>query len=139
MSVRWRVLSLHTLPNLKNEGQIGYENTLGKNLHDQDPGTGELVSPPLETSLALIERAATRRSAAIIEVGGGESTLVDDLLARGYQNITVLDISETAIDVCKKRIGAASEQIRWLVADVTVPNSSRARTTSGTTERCFIF
>jgi len=85
--------------------------------------TPEQVSwyrPHLETSLALIERAATRRSAAIIEVGGGESTLVDDLLARGYQNITVLDISETAIDVCKKRIGVSSEQIRWLVADVTV-------------------
>jgi 2-polyprenyl-3-methyl-5-hydroxy-6-metoxy-1,4-benzoquinol methylase len=76
--------------------------------------------PHLEASLALIEQAATRRSAAIIDVGGGESTLVDDLLARGYQNITVLDISETAINVCKKRIGAASEQIRWLVADVTV-------------------
>jgi 2-polyprenyl-3-methyl-5-hydroxy-6-metoxy-1,4-benzoquinol methylase len=53
-------------------------------------------------------------------VGGGESTFADDLLARGYKNITVLDISETAIDVCKKRIGAASGQIRWLVADVTV-------------------
>lgn len=76
--------------------------------------------PHLETSLALIERASTRQSAAIIDVGGGESTLADDLLARGYQNITVLDISQTAIDVCKKRIGAASEQIRWIVADVTV-------------------
>jgi 2-polyprenyl-3-methyl-5-hydroxy-6-metoxy-1,4-benzoquinol methylase len=74
----------------------------------------------LETSLALIERATTRRSAAIIDVGGGESTLADDLLARGYQDITILDISQTAIDVCKKRIGAASEQIRWLIADVTV-------------------
>jgi 2-polyprenyl-3-methyl-5-hydroxy-6-metoxy-1,4-benzoquinol methylase len=74
----------------------------------------------LETSLALIERATVGRSAAIIDVGGGESTLADDLLARGYQSITVLDISETAIDVSKKRIGAASEQIRWLVTDVTV-------------------
>jgi 2-polyprenyl-3-methyl-5-hydroxy-6-metoxy-1,4-benzoquinol methylase len=52
-------------------------------------------------------------------VGGGESTLADDLLARGYQNITVLDISETAIDVCKNRLGAAAGRIHWLVADVT--------------------
>ncbi len=76
--------------------------------------------PHLETSLALIERATTGRSDAIIDVGGGEPTLVDDLLARGYQNITVLDISETAIDVCKKRLGAASEQIHRLVANATV-------------------
>ncbi len=49
--------------------------------------------PPLETSLALIERAAADRSASIIDVGGGESTLVDDLLAAGYTNLTVLDMS----------------------------------------------
>jgi 2-polyprenyl-3-methyl-5-hydroxy-6-metoxy-1,4-benzoquinol methylase len=76
--------------------------------------------PHLETSLALIERAADARSASIIDIGGGESTLVDDLLARSYENITVLDVSQTAIDVTKKRLGLAAEQIRWLVADVTV-------------------
>src|ERR1700694_5744136 len=75
--------------------------------------------PHLETSLALIERAAEGYSASIIDVGGGESTLVDDLLACGYQNITVLDISETAIDVTKKRLGLAVEQIHWLVDDIT--------------------
>ena len=52
----------------------------------------------LETSLALIERAVDARSASIIDVGGGESTLVDDLLLRGYKNITVLDVSQSAID-----------------------------------------
>jgi 2-polyprenyl-3-methyl-5-hydroxy-6-metoxy-1,4-benzoquinol methylase len=75
--------------------------------------------PHLETSLALIDRAASGYSASIIDVGGGESTLVDDLLARGYENITVLDVSQTAIDVTKKRLGLAAEQIRWLVADIT--------------------
>jgi SAM-dependent methyltransferase len=75
--------------------------------------------PHLETSLALIERAARGASTSIIEVGGGESTLVDDLLARGYQNITVLDISQTAVDVTKKRLGLAAEQVQWLVADIT--------------------
>jgi 2-polyprenyl-3-methyl-5-hydroxy-6-metoxy-1,4-benzoquinol methylase len=58
-------------------------------------------------------------SASVIDVGGGESTLVDDLLARGYVNITVLDISHTAIDANKKRLGKASERVRWLVADIT--------------------
>ena len=75
--------------------------------------------PHLETSLALIERAAEARSAAIIDVGGGESTLVDDLLLRGYENITVLDVSRTAIDLTKIRLGSAAEQVRWLVGDVT--------------------
>lgn len=75
--------------------------------------------PHLETSLALIERTAAGHSASIIDVGGGESTLVDDLLARGYENITVLDVSETALEVARKRLGLAAEQVHWLVADIT--------------------
>jgi 2-polyprenyl-3-methyl-5-hydroxy-6-metoxy-1,4-benzoquinol methylase len=75
--------------------------------------------PHLETSLGLIERAAGGYSASIIDVGGGESTLVDDLLERGYGNITVLDVSQTAVDVTKKRLGVVAEQIHWLVADIT--------------------
>ena len=73
----------------------------------------------LETSLALIERAADAPSTAIIDVGGGESTLVDDLLLRGYKNITVLDISQSAIDLTKRRLGSAAERVHWLVADIT--------------------
>ncbi len=76
-------------------------------------------SPHLETSLALIHRAAGANSASFIDVGGGESTLVDDLLARGYQNITILDISQTAIDVTKKRLKEHAEQVQWLAGDVT--------------------
>ena len=72
----------------------------------------------LETSLALIERAADAREASIIDVGGGESTLVDDLLLRGYTNLTVLDVSQTAIEVTKKRLGSAAEQVHWLVGDI---------------------
>lgn len=75
--------------------------------------------PHLETSLELIERAAGGLSASIIDVGGGESTLVDDLVARGYQNITVLDISQTAIDVTRKRLASGSENVHWLVGDIT--------------------
>src|ERR1035441_8937948 len=67
--------------------------------------------PHLETSLALIARAAAGPSASIIDVGGGASTLVDDLLARGHEDITVLDVSQTAIDVTKKRLGPAARQI----------------------------
>ena len=76
-------------------------------------------SPHLETSLALIERAAREKSASIIDVGGGESTLVDDLLSRGYRNVTVLDISQTAFEVARKRLGPAAAQVHWLLADIT--------------------
>jgi 2-polyprenyl-3-methyl-5-hydroxy-6-metoxy-1,4-benzoquinol methylase len=61
--------------------------------------------PHLETSLALIKRAAGDRTSSIIDVGGGESTLVDDLLEQGFQNITVLDVSQAAIEVNKARLG----------------------------------
>lgn len=75
--------------------------------------------PHLETSLSLVERTSVEPGSAIIDVGGGESTLADDLLSRGFQNITVLDISATAIDVCKKRLGSLADRIKWLAADIT--------------------
>jgi len=75
--------------------------------------------PRLEASLALIEETGAGPSASIIDGGSGESTLVDDLVARGYSNLTVLDISEAAVAASKKRLGDAAERVRWLVADIT--------------------
>jgi 2-polyprenyl-3-methyl-5-hydroxy-6-metoxy-1,4-benzoquinol methylase len=76
-------------------------------------------APHLERSLELIGRATRDRNAAIIDVGGGESTLVDDLLADGYEHITVLDISATAIEVAKERLGPQASKVEWLTGDVT--------------------
>ncbi len=76
-------------------------------------------SPHLKTSVALIERAAGNRSASIIDVGAGTSTLVADLLDAGYLNLTVLDISKVAIELAKHRLGDAANSIQWLRADVT--------------------
>jgi SAM-dependent methyltransferase len=75
--------------------------------------------PHLETSLEQIDRAGTGPSASIIDVGAGESTLVDDLLGRGYANLTVLDISRAAIDATRARLVAKSNRVNWLVADIT--------------------
>lgn len=86
---------------------------------EKAPDAVSWYRPHLETSLALIEQAAAGCSQSIIDVGGGESTLVDDLLARGYQKITVLDASQTAIDANRKRLGKASDRVHWLVADIT--------------------
>jgi 2-polyprenyl-3-methyl-5-hydroxy-6-metoxy-1,4-benzoquinol methylase len=73
----------------------------------------------LETSLALIKRSVSDRRASIIDVGGGESSLVDDLLEQGFQNITVLDVSQAAINVNKKRLGERAADVHWIVADIT--------------------
>ena len=75
--------------------------------------------PHLDVSLSLIERAANDRLVSIIDVGGGASTLVDDLLGRGYRNITVLDVSQTAIDKAKERMGETATSVSWLCADIT--------------------
>jgi 2-polyprenyl-3-methyl-5-hydroxy-6-metoxy-1,4-benzoquinol methylase len=82
------------------------------------PDTVSWYQPHLETSLSLIERTGAGLSSSIIDVGGGESTLADDLVSRGYQNVTVLDISETAINVSKQRMGEAADHVHWRVADV---------------------
>jgi 2-polyprenyl-3-methyl-5-hydroxy-6-metoxy-1,4-benzoquinol methylase len=75
--------------------------------------------PHLELSLELIQQTPLGTAASIIDVGGGESTLVDDLLYRGYENLTVLDISQTAIDVTKARLGENADRVQWLAADIT--------------------
>ncbi len=74
--------------------------------------------PHLDTSLALIERVVPDRDAAIIDIGGGEATLVDDLLSRGYRQLSVLDISQAAIDGAIKRLGETADQVTWIAADI---------------------
>jgi 2-polyprenyl-3-methyl-5-hydroxy-6-metoxy-1,4-benzoquinol methylase len=86
---------------------------------EKAPDAVSWYRPHLETSLALIDRTAVDPSASIIDVGGGESTLVDDLLALGFRNITVLDISENAIEVTRKRLAEKASGIHWIVADIT--------------------
>lgn len=72
-----------------------------------------------EQSLRLIKATGVPLSAALIDVGGGASTLVDDLLRDGYSNLTVLDLSAAALHAAKLRLGTRSSSVRWLEADVT--------------------
>jgi 2-polyprenyl-3-methyl-5-hydroxy-6-metoxy-1,4-benzoquinol methylase len=60
-------------------------------------------APHLQESLRYVARAAENKNVAIIDVGGGESTLVDDLIKEGYSDVTVLDISATALEVRRRR------------------------------------
>jgi 2-polyprenyl-3-methyl-5-hydroxy-6-metoxy-1,4-benzoquinol methylase len=70
-------------------------------------------------SLELIKQANASGEAAIIDIGGGASRLVDCLLREGYRSIAVLDLSANALEAAKKRIGAAAADVDWIVADVT--------------------
>ena len=72
-----------------------------------------------ETSLELIKRVATNKDVSIIDVGGGDGFLVDELIQLGYNNITVLDISENAINKVKQRLGDIAKNIEWIVSDIT--------------------
>ena len=83
------------------------------------PDAVSWYAPHLETALKLIQQATDNKSASIIDIGGGQSTLVDDLITEGYQDISVLDISQKAIDVAKERIGKLADQVHWYCADIT--------------------
>jgi SAM-dependent methyltransferase len=72
-----------------------------------------------EQSLRLIAATGVQLSASIIDVGGGASTLVDDLLARGYTSLAVLDISAAALQAARSRLGAAADRVQWLEGDIT--------------------
>ncbi len=75
--------------------------------------------PHANVSLSLIRETGIDPDAPIIDVGGGASTLVDDLLELGYSTLSVLDHSEAALDVAASRLGARGDGVRWLEADIT--------------------
>ena len=72
-----------------------------------------------ELSLQLIHKSQLPVTAKIIDVGGGDSLLVDHLLDRGYKDITVLDVSSRAIEKAKIRLGSRSDLVNWICSDVT--------------------
>ena len=67
----------------------------------------------------MIRAASPNYDAAIIDIGGGASRLVDALLQDGYRDLAVLDLSANALDAAKKRIGASASAVDWIVADAT--------------------
>jgi SAM-dependent methyltransferase len=75
-------------------------------------------------SLELIDLAHPTPQSSIVDIGGGASRLVDNLLARGFTHVTVLDLSEAALAAAKMRLGD-NANVRWVVADVTTWNPAR--------------
>ena len=79
-----------------------------------------------QTSIDFFKSFKLSKDSSIIDIGGGESKLVDYLLRQGYNNITVLDISKNAIEKAKKRIGENSDKVKWIVSDINefIPENS---------------
>jgi SAM-dependent methyltransferase len=74
--------------------------------------------PHLDVSLALLRRAGLAPTSRVLDVGGGASTLVDDLLDAGVEAVTVLDLSSAALDVSRERIGARGAAVQFLAGDI---------------------
>lgn len=72
-----------------------------------------------KTSMNYLENLNISKTANIIDIGGGDSNLVDALLEKGFQNIWVLDISEFALERAKKRLGDKADLVHWIVCDIT--------------------
>ena len=70
-------------------------------------------------SLRLLQYAAPGRKSSLIDVGGGASTFVDDLLIEGFTDLSVLDISEAALSRSKARLAGKAVKVAWIVADIT--------------------
>ncbi len=76
--------------------------------------------PVPETSLNFLKEAKLDKNAKIVDIGGGDSFLVDHLLAEGFTDLTVVDISENALERAKKRLGEKAAGVKWIVADASV-------------------
>jgi len=75
-------------------------------------------------SLELIAATGISTDAAVIDVGGGASRLVDRLIEKGFGRVAILDVSEKALEATKRRLGRRGDEINWIVADVTTWNPS---------------
>jgi len=75
-----------------------------------------------EPSLRLIKKCKLKKDASILNVGAGVTTLVDELLKQGYQNIIANDLSVIALEKLKERLGPESNKVKWIIDDLTNPN-----------------
>ncbi len=92
--------------------------------------------PHLDTSLELIEKAGPAAATSVLDVGGGASTLVDDLLQRGYRDVSVIDLADAALGAARERLGARGASVTWIRGDVTRLSLPVLGSMSGTIGRC---
>lgn len=82
--------------------------------------------PRAEISMLMIEDSGAMKNSAIIDIGGGASVLVDQLLDADFSDVAVLDISERALERSKERLGARAAKVHWIVSDVLAWSPARA-------------
>lgn len=100
---------------MKTDKKDHWENVYETKNPDQVSWTQEIP----KTSLDFINSFKLDKTAKIIDIGGGDSMLVDHLLNAGYENITVLDISAKALEKAQNRLGEKAKNINWIVSDIT--------------------
>lgn len=88
------------------------------------------------SSLDRIESLELRLDAEILDLGGGASTLVDDLLNAGYSGVSVMDISSVALNIVRHRLGAAASRLRWIEGDVLTTISTPRASNCGMIGPC---
>lgn len=94
--------------------------------YEQGAESRSWFQPTATESLRFIERAGSQPADAVIDIGGGASVLVDDLLARGYGDVSVLDLSAEGMAVAQRRLGKAGAGVQWLVEDLLGWKPSRS-------------
>jgi 2-polyprenyl-3-methyl-5-hydroxy-6-metoxy-1,4-benzoquinol methylase len=85
----------------------------------KDANSVSWFQPHADLSLKMIQDTIVPYDAGVIDVGGGASTLVDDLLQQGYSNLTVLDLSAAALALTQTRLGERAQQVNWIDANIT--------------------
>lgn len=83
------------------------------------PDAVSWYQPTPEPTLRALERLHIPKTASLIDIGGGASTLVDNLIERGWSDVTVLDIAAPALEIAKARLGPVATRVHWEVADIT--------------------
>lgn len=76
-------------------------------------------TPHLKTSLSIINELKSDKAKSLIDIGGGESTLLDDLILQGHLNLSLIDISTSAVNFLKNRLVEHSDKIKWHTGDIT--------------------
>ncbi len=90
-----------------------------KTYSEKGPHKVGWYQPHLSTSFELLRQTGVDKESHIIDVGGGASTLPDDLLDCGFKHVTVLDLSSTALGIAKSRLGKRAKDVVWIEGDIT--------------------
>lgn len=122
----------------KNMENIDRKNHWEKIYRTRELNEVSWYQPKPETSLEFLKEFNIPTTAKVIDIGGGDSFLVDHLLDLGYENVSVLDISETAIERAKKRLGDKAKNVKWIVSDAAAFKPTKKNMTFGMTGLPFI-